>query len=186
MIDPIEDNLRIFFRDPNEIPEAFGTHGVLYLLRRDVVRCVQNDNVILFPALMMMLAGIDLLGKFYAGSDAGSFVGDRFRNFIIEYFTSVSDEDAETLYQLRNALLHSFGLFSRGRGGKEYHFAIGPATRFVNAFEGRYYINPKDLYAQFESAIQQYQEDLSSDAALRAKFQAMFDRYGTTILGVEK
>src|SRR6266496_6263912 len=107
MVNPIDRNLTIFFRDPREAPTELGTLGVLYLLRRDVVRCLQNDNGILFPALMMMFAGIDLLAKFYAGSDKGS-VGARFKGFIKKYFSGISGDNAEVLYQLRNALLHSF------------------------------------------------------------------------------
>jgi len=184
MVDPIDSNLNIFFRDPREAPTELGTLGVLYLLRRDVVRCLQNDNGILFPALMMMFAGIDLLAKFYAGSDKGS-VGARFKGFIKKYFSGISADDADVLYQLRNALLHSFALYSRDdRRQKHYSFAIGPATQLVGEFQGRYFINPRMLYEQFENAIQQYQNDLSSDVDLRAKFQVMFPNYGTTALSL--
>jgi hypothetical protein len=180
MINPIDSNLSVFFRDPREALPELGTLGVLYLLRRDVMRCLQNDGGILFPAIMLMFAGIDLLAKFYAGTDKGS-VGARFKAFINKYFSGISSGDAEVLYQLRNALLHSFALYSRDdKNKKEYSFAIGPASQLVKEYQGNYYINPGILYEQFENALQQYQKDLSSDAALRAKFQAMFPNYGTT------
>jgi hypothetical protein len=35
-----------------------------------------------WPGAMAIFAGVDLLGKFYAGNDATDRVGDRFRGFL--------------------------------------------------------------------------------------------------------
>jgi hypothetical protein len=68
MDNTIEGSIAIFFRDPHIEPVIPGKMSVLYLLRRDVMHCFDH-NIVLFPATMTILAGIDLLAKFYAGND---------------------------------------------------------------------------------------------------------------------
>ncbi|MBU2858045.1 hypothetical protein HF289_14660 [Acidithiobacillus ferrooxidans] len=71
------DDATLFFEDPKtnkQIPNEF---SVLYLLRRDVYQCMGIDSTtrnktgikIIWPGVMAILAGIDLLGKFYSGND---------------------------------------------------------------------------------------------------------------------
>ena len=177
MDNAIERNINLFFQDPRIEPVIPGKLSVLYLLRRDVMHCFDH-NIILFPATMTILAGIDLLAKFYAGNDKTGQVGARFKNLIKRYFSNISNDDAIVLYQLRNALLHSFGLFSRDNN-KDYSFALGPASSFINRVNDMYYINPWILRNQFEEAIQRYRSNLDTDSTLCAYFQAMFPRYGT-------
>lgn len=179
----IDGAINLFFRNPEEEPVDLGTLGVLYLLRRDILRCLQNDGAILFPALMLICAGIDLLAKFYAGNDDGN-VGQRYKDYTIKYFSGISTRDAEVLYQLRNALLHSFGLYSRDRQGNEYNFRIGPATQLVALHNGSYYVSIQLLFLEFEHSIARYRNDLASDSTLRTKFQRMFPWYGTTGLSL--
>lgn len=59
---------------------------------------------------MTVLAGIDLLGKFYKGDDSPNGVGQRFKNYYEKY---IDNKNADTIYQLRNSMLHSFGLISK-------------------------------------------------------------------------
>ena len=60
-------NIELFFEDPLAPPRPRPTfYGVLYLLRRDIITCF--NNVAEWPGIMAILAGIDLLGKFYVGS----------------------------------------------------------------------------------------------------------------------
>jgi len=57
----------LFFEDPTVNRSPPGDYGILYLLRRDITRCM--DNSILWPAAMAIMAGIDLLAKFETGDD---------------------------------------------------------------------------------------------------------------------
>ena len=77
-----DQKIDLFFKNPAEQPDG-SIQGVLYLLRREVQDCfigkvVPEDQVIaesqkdrhrLFATVMVIMAGIDLLAKFYAGSD---------------------------------------------------------------------------------------------------------------------
>jgi hypothetical protein len=49
-----------------------------------------------WPSAMAILAGVDLLGKFYAGNDATGRVGDRFRGFLEAFSIGQNPGDRET------------------------------------------------------------------------------------------
>jgi len=127
---------------------------------------------------MGMLAGIDLLAKFYAGSRGG--VGDLFRRFLERFCPSISEDDRQTIYQLRNSLLHSFGLYSESNG-RIYRFRLtadgtGPLVSH-NPLE-HYHVDIRVLHRAFENAVAAYAVALDSEAPLQANFNAMFGNYG--------
>jgi len=180
------DDIALFFTDPAVEPSIPGTFSVLYLLRRDISLCIRKRRALWLGA-MGTLAGIDLLAKFLAGSDQTRRVGERFRAFIDEYFKPLGSDDAETIYQLRNALLHSFGLYSSS-GQKEYRFTVLCEPLNTGLVQSRptasqYMVNLWLLHAEFEKAIARYKADLGADQGLRDKFGAMFPKYGTTGVG---
>jgi hypothetical protein len=102
----------------------------LCLLRRDINTCFgKNPNdpnttlsfSALWPGTMAILAGIDLLAKFYSGDDNQSKSKTRFKNYTEEYIDRTFFEE---IYQLRNSLLHSFGLHSSDNAGNFYRFVL--------------------------------------------------------------
>jgi hypothetical protein len=107
------------------------------------------------PRRLGVCAGIDLLGKFLAGNDLEGGVRKRFTKFLTTYF-GISQNDADTIYQLRNSLLHSFGLYSK-RKGKVVRFVLfgGPGTLISpSASESdTYLINIEILRTEFENAL---------------------------------
>ncbi|MBI4831499.1 MAG: hypothetical protein HY801_08085 [Candidatus Lindowbacteria bacterium] len=187
MFDPKAD---LFFQDPGIHPPNPADYGVLHLLRRDIYRCLGWDpstgaktgHVTLWPGGMAILAGIDLLAKSYEGNDESGpgKIGQRFREFIKKYFQPISSGDAETIYQLRNSLLHSFGLYSRAKG-QEYHFALSahgaPLVQAIS--DGHYQVDLLTLHAQFEDSVQRYASELNDNSALQEKFLRMFPIYGS-------
>ncbi|MBI5118763.1 hypothetical protein HZA56_20020 [Candidatus Poribacteria bacterium] len=182
----------LFFESPrNHIPSP-RSYGVLYLLRRDICRCLERDHdtnvetshVTLWPGGMAILAGIDLLGKFHEGDDESGQVGQRFRAFICKYFQPISAEEAETIYQLRNSLLHSFGLYSRTKS-HEYRFILSasgvPLVQQMSA--GCYQVDLLTLHGKFEDSVKQYAADLNADPMLQENFRKMFPCYGSIRIG---
>lgn len=179
----IQDDISVFFKDPAIPPTPRGKFSVLYLLRRDISQCITTKQI-LWPATMAILAGIDLLGKFYAGED-GQVVGQRFKNFVNRYFQPISPDDASTIYQLRNALLHSFGLYSKSgrKTSREYYFSLilPEAGRLVQQDPENpdmYLISIAALYDKFETAIRDYKKDVENDPVLRNNFSLMYPYYG--------
>jgi hypothetical protein len=129
---------------------------------------------------MGVLAGIDLLAKYLAGSDTVGGVGKRYCDFINKYFQPVNADDAETLYQFRNALIHSFGLFSQSKT-KAYHFgmSMNGSTLIKARSSDRYTIDVFALHERFEQSVCRFQTDLDADSTLQSHFAKMFPKYGS-------
>ncbi|HVN95356.1 MAG TPA: hypothetical protein VMT62_02915 [Syntrophorhabdaceae bacterium] len=184
----IDDLIASFFKDPNKNLGVTGQFSVLYLLRRDILTCFgmnpDNNEPIgfraLWPGTMGVLAGIDLLGKFFSGEDSIGNVRNRFCEFIKQNFDSVSPPDEKIIYQLRNSMLHSFGLYSRGRKC-EFRFSLTHAGRnpLVTRIGGdNYHIDTLTLYMDFEKGVHNYKNHLMTRTDLQSKFRSMIDNYG--------
>ena len=188
---------KTFFQDPAVEPQQPQsgkpvTHGVLYLLRRDIKKCIEAGAV--FPTAMAILAGIDLLAKFYKGSDNyRSGVHQRFEGFVKEYFQPLDKDEPERLWQLRNAMMHSFGLYSEQKAGgrvkAKYRFAIDPGEsgrpdkgQIVEDYgDDNYYVGIATLKKRFEQAVHGYHGALKEGKdKLQEHFEKMWDKYGCT------
>lgn len=178
---------QLFFEAPHIHPPPPADYGVLHLLRRDICLCLGWDPMTssptshptFWPGGMAILAGIDLMAKFYAGNDIIGQVGPRFRAFIKRYFQPLSTGDEETVYQLRNALLHSFGLYSNSRE-RIYKFKLSAqGSPLIQHFPpDQYQIDLLTLHDRFERSIQLYVTDLNTNSTLQSNFTAMFPKYG--------
>jgi hypothetical protein len=179
--------LIIFFENPYKGMRPTGQFSVLYLLRRDILICFglnpddnkQIEHRALWPGTMGVLAGIDLIGKFFAGEDSIGEGGHRFCKFIRENFASLSARDEEIIYQLRNSMLHSFGLYSKAKK-REFRFSLTAANNpLVTVLGGdNYHIDIFTLYYDFERAVNKYENDLRKNKDLQFKFQDMIGNYG--------
>jgi len=179
------DRIDLFFEDPSVCHKPPRWYGVLYLLRRDIRTCLdigsnagaKTDCKALWPGAMAIMAGIDLLAKFLAGSDSVGETGLRFRNFLGRYFKPISSDDATTIYQLRNALLHSFGLYSEHKG-KVYRFTLTAVRRPLvqERADDKYWIDILTLHDRFEAAVERYHADLGDDQDLQRNFDAVFPK----------
>ncbi len=185
-------NIDLFFRDPSDAPQIPGEFSTLYLLRRDIETCLGRDPTTkrslecqaLWPAAMAIFAGIDLLAKFYAGNDDNGKVCERFNNFINGFF-DIPENDAKVIYQLRNALIHSFGLYSKHKT-EEFRFTLTykKYETVVNKNpHDRYFIDIYMLSIKFDEAVIKYHKSCESpkELELQEKFNKMFDNYGGPI-----
>ncbi len=121
------DEAITFFFAPPRVDAARYRHGepqrsVLALVRQEAIDCLvgmwHDEDVVaarpdtyhrLFAAAMVLFAGLDLLAKFFSGSDDSGQTTHRFVTFV-QRFMGLTEEDAKTVWQVRNALMHSFGL----------------------------------------------------------------------------
>lgn len=177
----------LFFQEPNDFDKKQQEYSTLFLLRRDILMSFgvnPNDYSkinyqVLFPGTMAIMAGIDLLSKFcYTDVNiTGNYSADRFKKFVATY---IDNQNQEILYQLRNSLLHSFGLYSEDRSGKIYNFTLNQsALDFITSSDGRNYsISVSLLLDKFEQSVRQYQQDVLADINLKNNFNLMFPKYG--------
>ncbi|MFV9646246.1 MAG: hypothetical protein ACNYWU_10520 [Desulfobacterales bacterium] len=107
---PIES----FFKDPLLEPSLDGD-GILYHLRRDLIQIYGAEsasnvfaNTIL--ASIGILAGLDYLSQAYSKYQKPKESRKRFVESVQALCNNVSNDDAESLYQLRCSLVHSIAL----------------------------------------------------------------------------
>jgi hypothetical protein len=182
----------LFFQQPSTPPSIPGTFGILYLLRRDALQCLgidpntgaENGSPALWPGTMTVLAGVDLLAKFLAGDDKPGGFGWRFQEFVSRFFQPIDQGDEVAIYQLRNALLHSFGLYSETKSEK-FRFTVGcgGAKLVTRIDKERLYVDIATLHEKFEYSVVEYQCDLDGCSQLQRNFRNMFPKYGFTNIG---
>lgn len=196
-------DIDFFFRSPRTGPEEGQPFSQLYLLRRDIDTCFGTDPntgdptphcKAIWPGTMTVLTGVDLLGQFLAGNDNRREVGLRFKSFLQQYM-QMSELDAEVIYQLRNALLHTFGLYAEKINGSgtvtaTYHFTLGGElpTLLAVISPDHYQVDVQCLRERFEMAVGQYETELRNQThgipcRLNDNFQQMFDKY-TRAVGI--
>jgi hypothetical protein len=107
---PIEN----FFKDPWLEPSPEGD-GILFHLRRDLIHLYgaeseSNATAHTILAVIGILAGLDYLAQVYSEHQKPNESRNRFVESIQELCNVVSNDDAESLYQFRCALVHSVAL----------------------------------------------------------------------------
>lgn len=210
-------NIDWYFRNPRLAPYPSEEFSQLYLLRRDIDTCFGTDPntgalwqtidkrtgadiycKAIWPGTMAILAGIDMLGKFLAGSDktvgpSKITVRDRIKAFTTRYL-GLNDRDADLLFQLRNSMLHSFGLYSevqdsKGKIKATYNFILTlGADKLIEHIKDDYYqIDAQCLRELFELGIIKYEAELrditrQDNKELSNKFNAMFPKHAKPML----
>src|SRR3989304_6681581 len=183
-------DIELFFEDPKQDHDIPRKCSILYLLRRDINTCFGIDIVTgqkfkykaLWPGAMAILAGIDLLGKFYEGDDDKRKIPERFKNYIDTFFNPISISDKDVIYQLRNSLLHSFGLYSKDNKDREYYFVVDEVGGQIVEYlpENKYKVDLITLKNLFESSIYLYRTKMLMDTCLQLKFNKIYNKYGFT------
>ena len=188
----VQDQIKTFFREPSDFSATDTANGnsSLYLLRRDIdtafgINPNNGERIaysVLFPGVMCIMAGIDLMAKFSFG-DTGK-VGDRFIVFCNKY---IPGADSQLLWLLRNSIMHSFGLYMK-RDKREYRFILsrfeGPKQLFAVDNDGHYWVSIDQLKSAFERSISLFQSDVMGNKTNKTVFSEMFELYG--IIGKQK
>ncbi len=196
----IEEEIDFFFAPPE--PEQSGPlRSPLHLVRREIQDCfigklVPEERVVeealrephrLFATTMVIMAAIDLLAKFYSGSDSPREAGQRIigfcQRFLFEGIPSARQLAEVVYFGCRNPMLHSFTLHNdRYRMTLTTGFAHG-AIRTVPQQPDLFVISIEGLYAAFSQGCSRYEQALRGDPDLRRKFAAMFPKYGSLGFG---
>lgn len=122
----------------------------------------QNETA--FLSFMCSLAAVDALSSYRYTTDK---VGDRFKDFIREYFPPSYAPHAEKLYLLRCRILHNFS---------PAYFTLthaNPSAHLQTSSIGDTVLNDADLFADVAKAAQKFfgevQTDVSRQDAMNAR-----------------
>jgi hypothetical protein len=178
-------DLKLFFTTPTVFKT--GQVSTLYLLRRDIYTCLgkpmgeiqakigTHTPIAIWPSIMLIMTGIDLLSKFYCGNDTRSEVSKRFKCFVQKY---ISNKNVNEIYHLRNALIHGFSLYSEDKG-KIYRYALGcyEDEMVYVAPDEKIWISISHLHKAFEYSIELFKLEYSNLPS-SANFDYLFSKYG--------
>lgn len=180
--------IELFFQEPSASINPPNNVSNLYLLRRDIRACygfdpntnlkMENQIIAIWPGVMAIMAGIDLLSKFYSGEDSNNKSRERFLTYVSKY---IDNRNQEVLYQLRNSLLHSFGLYSESFSGNIYKFNLGInyQSELVIVKKPYYLIDVNELRIKFEYSIELFKTEYSKLESFK-KFILISEKYGWT------
>ena len=170
--------LELFFRDPADTQILDPNHSItpyssLYRLRKDAIFCLNEtcDEKAPWAAATVICVGIDLLGQYYLGN-IKSKVLKRYEDFCTKYL-GTKDDQATSLFYLRNAFTHNYGLLSEsGKGNLKFKFIVDYDKSDPELFQRDEFqddihvckINLFSLHERFKKAINDYYKDLLENA----------------------
>lgn len=130
-----------------------------------------------------VFSALDLLAQMHTGKSGYKRSAQKTVLFYRRYM-QVNDLTAEVLYQVRNAVTHSFGTHAVNTTTKKPYRFLYDLTG-EKLFEQKstvvYRVNPLQLERRFFEAIQLYKRELLNSAPARKRFFAVYRRIGTTL-----
>jgi hypothetical protein len=189
------DSSEFFFTAPTIAPAKHqqddAAQSVPYLLRREAQDCLlgtvideslvrdhAGDKHRVFATTMVLLSGIDLLGRFL---DPRANVEQRFKRFVRTYMYPDEPDAADALYAVRNAIMHAFGLHDAVRALSlvlDQTKANTIQAAAVTTAGNRAVVNVLQLFDDVIRAITRYRRDLldadTRHNEKRRNFEAMF------------
>jgi hypothetical protein len=151
--------------DPR-IPEIVTWFNRIYL--GGVPQLIRDETA--FLSFVCMLAGTEALGGYLDPDSSGPGAnGDRFKQFIREYFPEDYHLLAGQLWDFRNGMAHGFSprQFALTHHNSGAHLQQTPDSATV--------LNAEDFYAAFLAAARSYFTALSSSSELQARFSKRLD-----------
>lgn len=131
-----------------------------------------NDNAA-FLSFICMLTAIEALGGFLKPEDGNAA---RFKAFIKRYFSPQYHTHIDTLWELRNAAVHSFlpGPYQLTHHNGHLHMTNNGDYTILNA---------EDLYSALVAASERYFTELKKDNVLQTSFVKRIDETGVLAVG---
>ena len=206
----LQERIEFFFTPPtvNESSHRVkdNIYSTLYLLRRELQRCyignrdmldeqnVRNyakanpDTRASLATTMLLLSGFDLLGKFSTPRETfvkkRTSVRTRFTHFASMYCYNGNNDEANALYGIRCALLHTFGLRDDREQTPPRQFELTYDPNYTNPYairhdQGVWKVDIGQLYEDFIRALSTYRSSLDSgNIDLQTNFDAAFSSHG--------
>lgn len=190
-----EEAFELFFEPPST-DRADGWVSPLCLCRQELQDCfvgaiVGEDHILdheprrLFASAMVALSGIELIARMIP-PPAKVSSGGLFLAVLAQYAplakTNVSEHQARVLLDLRNALSHTFGLYSLDEDGNHqqlFVFSSNQPEELVREKEdGGYEVCVELLVLLFIRMVQAFRMHLLQTRELQPYFLTAFHKYG--------
>ena len=176
-----EEKIEVLFDSTSR--KFFEVRSSLTLLMEEARVNFKNQPQSIWSGAMCVMAGIDLVAKFYCDKDTGR-VEDRFTMYL-EKIMHLSTTDAQLIYHARNSLMHSFGLYSKGKSKAffthpRYEKEKWPPVIRIKKQDGlaeHFELGIESLFVRFENSLKELKIDLLENR--RDNFSELFDKYGT-------
>lgn len=124
---------------------------------------------------LLITNSIDLLAQYYSGDLKNNKTSKRFKDLLI-HCGQLSNEEAELMYQFRNALSHHFGTFSFNHlANKKYRFKIHSENKQL--FEERnsmIYVSDIILEKRYFQIIDNVKNMIKNDIKRTGNFMKVF------------
>ena len=187
----IQDHISKFFdfSEPNE-GDYFSP---LNLLVRQKNLCL-SGRVAVWPGVITILSGVDMLGFYLKAGNILSDTKQRFLDFYNEFFSiqSTTLDCGDILYSARCAMMHTFGLYTEKRDGTIIKFVFSwdnPVSDFITSIPSSsscyvYHINLSLLNGLFDDAISNYRVKLINEyhndpnSDIVQKFEEVYRKIG--------
>lgn len=145
------------------------------------LRNTPDENVI--SRCFCVFSALDLLAQMHTGKSGNKRSAKKNVLFYRRYMR-LNEFSAEVLYQVRNAVTHSFGTHSQNSATKRQYRFIYDLTG-EKLFEQKsavvYRVNTEQLEHRFFEAIHHYKEELLHSSASRKRFFTVYRRIGETL-----
>jgi hypothetical protein len=192
----VDQQIEFFFEKPDFHAGCPTPYSQLLLCRLHINICFGvdpvNETKTVWTGTMAILSGIDLLGLYYSGKAFNT--PKTFRKFC-EDFLGLPEDEAITLYMLRCAMMHTFGLYSKCRLKEKRNYKYwfeayyGDKSFFIETIktDGKdlhYKVSFSTLYDKFLIAVDDFHNKLKTDKTLRQNFSKTFSK--SSVLGPPK
>ena len=191
-----ESAVEMFFREPPS-GGVLGWVSPLCLCRQELQDCfvgqiVGEDHIFdhpphrLFASAMVALSGVELLARMVPMPSASAGSGDLFVGLITKYSIlakmPIGDREAKVLLGLRNALSHTFGLYTEHKNRQhaplELYSSNHPEPVVSQRPDGTHEIRIESLVIMFLRIVQAVREDILHTPDMRPAFLAAYGKYG--------
>lgn len=129
--------------------------------------------------LMLHFSAIDLLAQYHSGSLSPKSSTKRFIRFVRDMMR-LTPNDAEMLYQVRNAAIHNQGSYAFNPANKkEYRFTYGQESRLFESTGSTFVeVSIPRLVELTQEALTNYQKLLKQSEEARGAFHRLYKKRG--------
>jgi hypothetical protein len=154
----------------------YNSDATFVQLQKDIAN-THNDKV----KAMLILSGIDMMSQYYAGDIKNKRTSKRIKAFLVQ-MGKLSEQDAEMLFQYRNALFHHYGAVTYDSlADKKYHFITSSENKnLISKNNKNYHVSIEQLVQLNQEIVKNYLNSLALKKNIQTNFIKVFRHFQIT------